>query len=130
MRTFSVAEQSTRYCDFNKYKFGGELTFIKPAWWRKPINDIFETGEAVLQDCYETIEDSCQLLRRLGWKPEQARQVLPLGLKTQAVYTAFEDDWKHFLLLRSSNAVSGKAHPNMVVIADKIAEIAKEQKLW
>lgn len=127
-RTFSIAEQSTRYCDFNKDKFGGGLTFIKPVWWK----DI-EISPADITDykyfC-EHCEETYQMLREQGWKPEQARQVLPLGLKTQAVYSAYQQDWLHFLQLRSSEAISGKPHPNMVYIADKIAQTAKEQNLW
>lgn len=119
-RTFSICEQSTRYCDFNKDKFGRELTFIRPVWG----------ANIDLDNTYELIESEYRLLRTQGWKPEQARQVLPLGLKTEAVYTAYVDDWKHFLVLRSSQAVSGAPHPNMKLIADKIAEIAKEQNLW
>lgn len=118
-RTFSIAEQSTRYCDFNKDKFGNELTFIKPNWeYNISKKHVFET-------CCSIIEDSYSTLRKLGWKPEQARQVLPLGLKTQAVYTAFEDDWKHFLKLRADN-VSGKVHPNMAIIANMIKDKFKE----
>ena len=48
--------------------------------------------------------------------------MLPLGLKTQAVYTAFSYDWEHFIRLRADN-VSGKVHPNMKIIADKIKEL-------
>lgn len=120
-RTFSVAEQSTRYCDLTKNKFGGELTFIKPAWRQKDKNGFilsFDDYDAFLANCEQTYKQ----LRQQGWRPEQARQVLPLGLKTQAVYTAFSDNWEHFLKLRADN-VSGKAHPNMQLIAKKIKEI-------
>ena len=154
-RTFSVAEQSTRYCDLTKDKFGNSLSFPVPSWINK---DSLETSEVdnfllsvmssdlryadsdeinnfniyndektwndidfyiyaniVAQYCYKA-------LRNKGWRPEQARQVLPLGLKTQAVYTAFNDDWQHFIKLRADN-VSGKVHPNMKIIADKIKEL-------
>lgn len=120
-RTFSVAEQSTRYCDLTKDKFGGELTFIKPAWRQKDKNGFilsFDDYDAFLANCEQTYKQ----LRQQGWRPEQARQVLPLGLKTQAIYTAFSDDWKHFLKLRADN-ISGKVHPNMKIIADKIKEL-------
>lgn len=122
-RTFSIAEQSTRYCDFNKDKFGGELTFVKPNWNINPYDESYYKG--FCQD----VELVYKHLRGFGWKPEQARQVLPLSLKTQAVYTAFAYDWRHFLALRSEG-VSGKPHLNIKVIADKIAQIAKEQNLW
>lgn len=122
-RTFSVAEQSTRYCDFNKDKFGEELTFIRPAWW-KDIQ-VKETDIMNYETYLSESEYFYKMLRNQGWKPEQARQVLPLGLKTQAIYTAFEDDWKHFLKLRADN-VSGKVHPNMAVVANIIKDKFKE----
>lgn len=115
--TFSISEQSTRYCDFTKDKFNGELTFIRPAWWQDIMvkdNNIerYKFGCQDLEYVYKN-------LRKFGWKPEQARQILPLGLKTEAVYTAFERDWKHFLKLRTVN----NAHPNIRVIANKIKDI-------
>lgn len=144
-RTFSVAEQSTRYCDFNKDKFNNELTSIKPTWIDenntayqvakdttslKEYCDIFSAlgtdcnrySEDYLVFAYKACEFAYKKLRESSWRPEQARQVLPLGLKTQAVYTAFADDWKHFLRLRADN-VSGKAHPNIQLVAKKIKDI-------
>lgn len=143
-RTFSIAEQSTRYCDFNKDKFNNELTSIKPTWIDEnntayqvakdetSLKEYCDTFSALGTDCHRYSEDylvfaykACEFaykkLRESGWRPEQARQVLPLGLKTQAVYTAFEDDWKHFLRLRADN-ISGKVHPNMAVIANMIKD--------
>lgn len=120
-RKFSVAEQSTRYCDFNKDKFGSELTYMLPQWFIGS-NEIIEEEYKPYATILESIENSYKKLRKLGWRPEQARQVLPLGLKTQAVYTAFTDDWEHFLKLRADNA-SGKAHPNIQLVAKKIKNI-------
>ena len=48
-----------------------------------------------------------------GWTPQQARRVLPLDLKTEVIYTAFIDDWKHFFELRCAN----NAHPDMLEVA-------------
>ena len=78
----------------------------------------FDNYDAFFADCEQTYKQ----LRQQGWRPEQARQVLPLGLKTQAVYTAFSYDWEHFIRLRADN-VSGKAHPNIQLVAKKIKDI-------
>lgn len=154
-RTFSVAEQSTRYCDLAKDKFGNSLSFPLPSWINKDSLETSEVDNCLLSDMSgdlntvstedisnfkvtnstedwddidfyiyaNLVAQYCyQALRNRGWRPEQARQVLPLGLKTQAVYTAFADDWNHFLKLRADN-VSGKVHPNMKIIADKIKEL-------
>lgn len=156
-RRFSVAEQSTRYCDLTKDKFGNGLSFPLPSWVNKDSLETSKVDNSLLLDMstdfsFNTITDinnfeiptfDCednwddidfyiyanivaqycyQALRHRGWRPEQARQVLPLGLKTQAVYTAFADDWNHFLRLRADN-VSGKAHPNIQLVAKKIKDI-------
>lgn len=118
--SMSICEESTRYCDYSKKKkFGGELTFIRPHW----LKDKEELGDFMpFCMCAET---SYKRLREVGWKPEEARQILPLGLKTQAVYTAFYDDWLHFIRLRADN-VSGKAHPNINYIANMIKDKLNE----
>lgn len=59
---------------------------------------------------------------------DEARTVLNLGTKTQEVVTAFGDDWKHFLKLRADNA-SGKVHPDMQIIANKIKQLIQENNL-
>lgn len=115
-RTFSIAEQSTRYCDFNKDKFGDDIMFIQPNWLGSDV-----ANEELIK-AYIHTEFYYKALRKLGYRPEQARQVLPLGIKTQAVYTAFANDWEHFLRLRA-DGISGKPHPNMKIIADKIKEL-------
>ena len=51
-----------------------------------------------------------------GWKPQQAREVLPLSTATEVVYTAFEDDWRHFFDLRL-RGVTGQPHPNAKQVA-------------
>lgn len=127
--SMSICEESTRYCDYTKGKFDGELTFITPAWMKLPSDKLSDTEVLYLNILHKT-EGIYKQLRKQGWKPEQARQILPLGLKTEAVYTAFVSDWKHFLALRSSKAVSGAPHPNIRLIADKIAQTAEEQDLW
>lgn len=66
-------------------------------------------------------------LLKKGWKPQQAREVLPLSLKTQVVHTAFEDDWKDFIALRS-DGISGAPHPNIKVLADKVKELIEQIK--
>lgn len=118
--SMSIAERSTRYCDYSKSKYKDGISFIKPSWFEcdftKPDNALFRTS-------LEETETEYRFLRKAGWSAEKARQILPLCTATEAVYCAYEDDWKHFLALRSSDAVSGKPHPNMTVVADKIKEL-------
>ena len=110
-RTMSFAQESTRYCNYSKSKFGQELTFIEPAW-EFPSSDIInikERFEAILGEA----EANYMELITLGFKPQEARAVLPNALKTEIVVTAFIDDWKHFFELRCDSA----AHPDIRKLA-------------
>ena len=60
--------------------------------------------------------------RELGWTAQRAREILPLNTKTQVVHTAFVDDWKHWIDLRT-NEVSGKVHPCMKELSDKLVKL-------
>lgn len=113
-RTFSIAEQSTRYCNFSKEKFGKEITFIKPSWY----NDSLYSYNMMLM----AAEENYMFLIEQGWKPQQAREVLPLSTATEVVYTAFEDDWKHFFDLRYRET-TGAPHPNMLQVATMAHEL-------
>lgn len=117
-RTFSFAQESTRYCNYSKNKFGNELTFIKPSWW-------YELGTTHKQD-FEIFLEHCeeQYLEFInqGWKPQQARQLLPNATKTELVMTGFESDWKHFLLLRTSK----NAHPDARKLALELLNKLKD----
>lgn len=155
-RTFSIAEQSTRYCDLTRNRFGDCLNFPVPSWINENLLETSEVDNCLLSDMSYDLNSATteyinkfdikesngtntwddidfyiyanivaqycyKALRNKGWRPEQARQVLPLGLKTQAVYTAFDDDWQHFIKLRADN-VSGKVHPNMQLVANIIKD--------
>lgn len=146
-RVNSIAEQSTRYCSFDKGKFGSQISYTMPAWYssmnwltnKKEQKDYFNrlcleiingttnhwTEETYYIFAMLSAEYSYLGMRRRHAPNDRARQVLNLNTKTQAVYTAFEDDWKHFLVLRADN-VSGKVHPNMAIIANMIKDKFKE----
>ena len=57
-----------------------------------------------------------------GWKPQQARQVLPNALKTELVMTGFESDWKGFFALRSPKYGATGVHPDAAYLADMLYE--------
>lgn len=146
-RCHSISEESTRYCNYSKDKFGNGLTFIIPEWLDLEECNIDDTDKKFIRlpnqyrfdgtlanlvdgDKNLTVEGEwlaanvraqihyLNLLKK-GWKPQQAREVLPLSLKTQVVHTAFEDDWKDFIALRS-DGISGAPHPNIKVLADQV----------
>lgn len=146
-RINSIAEQSTRYCTYSADKFGNEITYTSNDFLVDCINDLHFDGFTIDSNFFhELCEDISNnetnhwtssiyyvfgLLAAefayLGLKEhkvpnDMARQVLNLNTRSQAVYTAFDDDWQHFIKLRADN-VSGKVHPNMKIIADKIKEL-------
>lgn len=120
-RVFSFAQESTRYCNYSKDKFGGELTFIEPSWdmTLKP-SDYGE--DRSLPFLLSNIEiEYNHLINDCGWKPQQARMILPNCIKTELVMTGFTSDWNHFFRLRTSIlAETGKPHPDASALADPL----------
>ena len=112
-RIFSYSQESTRYCNYSKNKFGGEVTFIKVPL-TKP-----EASEEVWREANEASERYYFRLLELGEPPEIARSVLMTDLKTELVGTANFREWRHFLRLRTSP----KAHPQMREVAQAIGVI-------
>lgn len=126
-RVFSFAQESTRYCNYSKSKFGNEITCILPPWVNLPectLNDDTSNLE-VFMTVNEVKEGKSWLLSLLysekyyfellkaGWKPQEARAVLPNALKTELVMTGFASDWEHFFKLRDA----GSAHPQAYELA-------------
>lgn len=126
-RVFSFAQESTRYCNYSKDKFGNEIIYILPSWV-----DMKQLGEQNSQELLIQMgslnnptysqEDLNELyflfglasseiqyfnLIGKGWIAQQARAVLPNSLKTELVMTGFVSDWEHFFKLRDA----GSAHP-------------------
>lgn len=139
-RVFSFLQESTRYCNYSKDKFGG-VSFISG------INCPLKLGEYTLNNDIDIIKDgniyiynkevenlspeeatlyayctSEQLYLSLldqGVKPQIARDVLPLGLKTELIMTGTAEQWKEFLNLRCAC----DAHPDAKYLADKVNDI-------
>ena len=118
-RVFSFSAESTRYCNYSKNKFGNEVTFIEPCWsTTEPMRDGFSEFRTALAEA----ENHYLFLIENGWKPQQARAVLPNSLKTELVMTGFVSDWKHFFRLRSRIAETGKPHPQAQELADPLMD--------
>lgn len=140
-RTFSFSQESSRYCNYSKSKFGSELTFIIPCWtnipegqsyWHDGIGyrigaDIQNLNFGYIEkssnyfNFLTSLEESEKCYLRLlneEWTPQQARAVLPNALKTELVMTGFISDWKHFFELRCSPA----AHPQAQELAIPLKE--------
>jgi thymidylate synthase (FAD) len=127
-RVMSFAQESTRYCNYSKDKFGNELTFIQPCWLDDERLKLYGPYHTVIRDkSLESIfiaslnnaeKDYIDLID-LGWKPQEARAVLPNSLKTELVVTGFVSDWNHFFDLRA-RGTTGAPHPQAKELAEPL----------
>ena len=126
-RVFSFAQESTRYCNYTKDKFNNELTFIQPCWLNEEILKLYGHYHTVIRDkSTESIfianlnnaeKDYIDLIKS-GWKAQEARNILPLSLKTELIMTGFNSDWQHFFELRCAP----NAHPQAKELADMLKD--------
>ena len=140
-RVFSFAQESTRYCNYSKDKFGNKVTFIIPNWVKLKYdyvstddvgnNEISVNG--VEQDWYDEEDEVTKrflyntqhaerdyiMLLKEGCTPQQARAVLPNSLKTELVMTGFISDWRHFFDLRALGT-TGAPHPQAKELAEPL----------
>ena len=112
--------ESTRYCNYSKDKFDNEVTFIKPCWEIKTANEVITPeGTHMSSNSLEFLtalneaEDHYLSLLAKGWTPQQARSVLPLGIKSELISCGFEDAWENFMRRRDAS----DAHPMAQEIA-------------
>lgn len=107
-RIASFSQESTRYCNYNKDKFGKELTVIKPLFWEEDSNEY-----KLWLETMQNIEDCYNKMIEMGAKPQEARSILPNSLKTEIIVSMNLREWRHFFKLRTSP----KAHPQMREVA-------------
>lgn len=140
-RKDSIAEESTRYCNYEKDKFGSELNICKPIWIDQKYIDLYRNiGNDIFNYCYIisqhkdkdefsdidywlfanlAAEYSYMNLIRLGWTAQQARIVLSLDTKSTLIHTAFASDWVHFFELRALGK-TGAPHPSAKELAEPL----------
>ena len=131
-RKFSFLQESTRYCNYSKGKFNGELTFIQPIWtYHQESGDYGDLGNLKNKNhgnkdgtffefikALQYAEYYYFILLREGWKAEEARNILPLSLKTELYMCGFAEDWKKFFELRCAS----NAHPQAKELAIPLKE--------
>lgn len=117
-RIASYSQESTRFCNYTKNKFGNEITVIKPLFFIEGTN-AFDWWKRAMENSEKAYLD----LIRLGATPQEARTVLPNSLKTEIVCTFNLREWRHFFKLRTSEA----AHPQMREIAVPMLKEFKEK---
>ena len=112
-RIASYSQESTRYCNYSKGQFNGEITVIEPLYL-EPGTEGYEIWKKACQEA----EDNYFKLLQYGCTAQEARAVLPNSLKTEIVMTANIREWRHFLKLRTSKA----AHPQIKEVAEMLLE--------
>lgn len=116
-RLASYAQESTRYCNYGKNKFNNELTFIKPV-----EIDISKNEFKIWKSAMEAAEESYLTMIEEKVKPENARSVLPISLKTEVVMKCNWRELLHMLDLRTSAA----AHPDIRYVMNMIKDVFME----
>jgi thymidylate synthase (FAD) len=146
-RVFSFAQESQRYCNYGRDKFGNEVTSIAPYWLPelagKSIKTMVEDIEArdAIKDDQRTVSASwftsalidaerCYFEMLNGKSsPQQARDVLPNATKTELCMTGFSSDWRHLLDLRLFQR-TGVVHPDMLDLMQKLQKVMQENNVW
>ena len=111
-RPASFAQESTRYCNYTKGKFGNEITVIEPGFYEKDseLYNLWKNG------CEHDEEIYFKLIE-MGAKPQEARDNLPTSVKADLVVTASEMEWQHIIALRY-HGTTGAPHPQMKELMD------------
>lgn len=126
-RALSFAMESQRYCNYSSDKFNNEVTFIVPCWMSDEQRSLSLESRDICGNTYAEVcfkeslikaEKVYFILLKEGWRPQQAREVLPNACKTELVMTGFVSDWKHFFELRCASS----AHPQARELAIPLKE--------
>ena len=132
--------ESTRYCNYSKDKFDNQVTFVIPSWsqipegkypchideeaefvpegWTFKEKGIIEADKLLLMNYGIVEHDYNAFLKFYNWTPQQARSVLPLGVKSELISCGFKDVWGNFFYRRDAK----DAHPMAQEIAKPMHE--------
>lgn len=118
-RLAAFTQESTRYVNYMKEKFGSEIACVLPDYAGEQLS---EEALEVINKAFWQDEENYMTLIEMGVSPQFARSVLPTNLKTELVMTCNIREWRHILKLRCSSA----AHPDVKYLCDKIYEELKK----
>lgn len=117
-RIASFSQESTRYCNYSKGKFGGEITVIKPCFWQEGTEPYSQWRIA----CEKAEQQYIRLLE-LKCKPQEARSVLPNSLKTEIFVTCNIREWITILEQRCSPMAHPQMRQLMIPLLGKLKEL-------
>lgn len=118
-RSFCYTQESTRYCNYTKEKFGSEVSFYLNASIGAQVEDEkslqcvysdLPNKDVILIETYKMLEVAYNSMIKAGATPQEAAAILPLGLTTTYYMTGFQEDYWHFFSLRYMES-TGKVLP-------------------
>lgn len=115
-RIASYTQESTRFVNYAKKMPPSFIYPIPGVWCNKSEDHTFKTAYdhdciyngswlCAIQECERVYQE----LLKQGWRPQEARSVLPNALTSKIVVTMNLRTWRHFFLMRTSK----EAHPQM-----------------
>lgn len=116
-RFASFSVESTRYCSYNKDKYGNEIAVVNPVYMED--KEVFETWKKAIED----MEKAYMKMKDLGASTDMCREVLPHSTAAEYTMTANIREWKHILELRTTNHV----HPAIRQVLIPLLLLFKEQ---
>lgn len=116
-RFASFSVESTRYCSYNKDKYGNEIAVVNPVYMED--KEVFETWEKAIED----MEKAYMKMKELGASTDMCREILPHSTAAEYTMTANIREWKHILELRTTNHV----HPAIRQVLIPLLLLFKEQ---
>ena len=116
-RFASFSVESTRYCSYNKDKYGNEITVVNPVYMED--KEVFETWKKAIED----MEKAYMKMKELGASTDMCREILPHSTAAEYTMTANIREWKHILELRTTNHV----HPAIRQVLIPLLLLFKEQ---
>ena len=116
-RFASFSVESTRYCSYNKDKYGNEIAVVNPVYIED--KEVFETWKKAIED----MEKAYMKMKELGASTDMCREILPHSTAAEYTMTANIREWKHILELRTTNHV----HPAIRQVLIPLLLLFKEQ---
>ena len=133
--------ESTRYCNYSKDKFDNQITFIQPSWIIldkeiAPINELcllsgqYDRENPNLRYLASLVDANYAyvLLLNKGWTPQQARDVLPLSVKSELISCGFKDAWENFFYRRCANDAHTMARQIAIPLQKRFKELGYDNQ--
>lgn len=134
-RFASFSIESTRYCSYNKDKFGNEIKFIKPVWYTDAYKIAQQNNEPLTEEeqkCFywnkimQEIETTYLDMSKLGAKPDELRMILPHSTAAEVTMTANIREWRHILDLRTKKMTHPSVQQVMIPLLRQFQETMPE----